>query len=411
MPKRGRDEKALEMWNALPWHAIDTSSENLGQFEDSVFFGLEEVDGNAYLLQKTASSYKVEPAAAASSSAAGDAGAAAAAGGKKAKRKSLKELRRLGTVTTTTHVDGDGNDAEMEAEEAAAAPMHARSEQKPAKKQKLKKEPATRAGTAAPAAAATAVTAAAVPDGEADWGGIALHVLLQVGAPTRPPAPCIRFHPHPRPTLAPPLRTPQISGRWSRSTSPRPRPSSARPSPPPPPAAWTLSALQRRARERSDGAAVATAFPRPTLSCALTVHAPRPLPTRQTLAFALPVLDFLLRNWEEYASRVRWVLLLRFPCLGWLRGPRRLTHAAPSLTQPGGPHRGPHPRVGDADHDGDQGGVRALPPAPEGGGGVGGGRHVGAEAAAPAGGRRPRGRRGGAPQARARAGGHPRAPH
>lgn len=39
-------------WDTLPWKAIDTSNENLGEFEESVFFGLEEVDGNAFLLNK-----------------------------------------------------------------------------------------------------------------------------------------------------------------------------------------------------------------------------------------------------------------------------------------------------------------------------------------------------------------------
>lgn len=41
------------MWDALPWKAVDTDSGKLGDFDDSVFFGLEEIDGNAYKLSKS----------------------------------------------------------------------------------------------------------------------------------------------------------------------------------------------------------------------------------------------------------------------------------------------------------------------------------------------------------------------
>lgn len=44
------------MWDALPWKAVDVDRENLGDFEESVFFGLEEIDGNAYKLSKTGDS-------------------------------------------------------------------------------------------------------------------------------------------------------------------------------------------------------------------------------------------------------------------------------------------------------------------------------------------------------------------
>lgn len=40
------------MWNTLPWHSVDVTKENLGDYEDTVFFGLEELDGNAYKLRK-----------------------------------------------------------------------------------------------------------------------------------------------------------------------------------------------------------------------------------------------------------------------------------------------------------------------------------------------------------------------
>lgn len=42
------------MWDTLPWKPVDVDRENLGDFEESVFFGLEEIDGNAYKLSKGA---------------------------------------------------------------------------------------------------------------------------------------------------------------------------------------------------------------------------------------------------------------------------------------------------------------------------------------------------------------------
>jgi hypothetical protein len=42
-----------KMWDNLPWHSVDVTKENLGDYEDTVFFGLEELDGNAYTLNKT----------------------------------------------------------------------------------------------------------------------------------------------------------------------------------------------------------------------------------------------------------------------------------------------------------------------------------------------------------------------
>ena len=44
---------AERMWDTLPWHSVDVTKENLGDYEDTVFFGLEELDGNAYKLRKT----------------------------------------------------------------------------------------------------------------------------------------------------------------------------------------------------------------------------------------------------------------------------------------------------------------------------------------------------------------------
>lgn len=35
-------------WNNLPWKAVDLSSTDLGEYDDAVFFGLEEIDGAEY---------------------------------------------------------------------------------------------------------------------------------------------------------------------------------------------------------------------------------------------------------------------------------------------------------------------------------------------------------------------------
>lgn len=37
----------------MAWRSVDVAKENLGDYEDTVFFGLEELDGNAYKLRKT----------------------------------------------------------------------------------------------------------------------------------------------------------------------------------------------------------------------------------------------------------------------------------------------------------------------------------------------------------------------
>ena len=41
------------MWDKMAWRSVDVAKENLGDYEDTVFFGLEELDGNAYKLRKT----------------------------------------------------------------------------------------------------------------------------------------------------------------------------------------------------------------------------------------------------------------------------------------------------------------------------------------------------------------------
>ena len=42
----------IDYWNSLSWKPVDVSDEDLGNFNDSIFFGLEELDGNNYVEQK-----------------------------------------------------------------------------------------------------------------------------------------------------------------------------------------------------------------------------------------------------------------------------------------------------------------------------------------------------------------------
>ncbi len=58
--RTGGKVSRTKYWDALPWKAIDTPNEDLGDFEESVFFGLEELDGNAYLINKDKDGFKPE---------------------------------------------------------------------------------------------------------------------------------------------------------------------------------------------------------------------------------------------------------------------------------------------------------------------------------------------------------------
>jgi hypothetical protein len=48
MPRSAKKREKSERWNALPWKPVDLSNENLGEYDDAVFFGLEEIDGSEY---------------------------------------------------------------------------------------------------------------------------------------------------------------------------------------------------------------------------------------------------------------------------------------------------------------------------------------------------------------------------
>jgi hypothetical protein len=46
--KKGKSGTRGDRWAALPWKTIDLSNEDLGEYNDAVFFGLEEIDGSDY---------------------------------------------------------------------------------------------------------------------------------------------------------------------------------------------------------------------------------------------------------------------------------------------------------------------------------------------------------------------------
>jgi hypothetical protein len=48
MSRLAKKREKSERWGALPWKPVDLSNENLGEFDDAVFFGLEEIDGSEY---------------------------------------------------------------------------------------------------------------------------------------------------------------------------------------------------------------------------------------------------------------------------------------------------------------------------------------------------------------------------
>jgi ATP-dependent RNA helicase DDX24/MAK5 len=94
------------MWAAMPWKSISVEHSDLGNFEDSVFFGLEELDGNAYVYNKTNTGYSVAPAI----KEATDADESEVVGNtnnneKKSKRVSLKELRKQNKKGSSSSAD------------------------------------------------------------------------------------------------------------------------------------------------------------------------------------------------------------------------------------------------------------------------------------------------------------------
>lgn len=53
----GRERRlglSAKYWNSLPWRPVDVDAADLAGFDDSVFHGLEEIDGSVFLSQKAA---------------------------------------------------------------------------------------------------------------------------------------------------------------------------------------------------------------------------------------------------------------------------------------------------------------------------------------------------------------------
>lgn len=58
--KQQKVKPITKMWNAMPWKPIAFEDANLGDFDEAILFGLEELDGNSFLLDKKESGYKLE---------------------------------------------------------------------------------------------------------------------------------------------------------------------------------------------------------------------------------------------------------------------------------------------------------------------------------------------------------------
>jgi hypothetical protein len=59
--KRAKSNKGNKMWDRLSWKPVDTSDASFGEFDQSMFFGLEEIDGNSFILKKSENMFTVEP--------------------------------------------------------------------------------------------------------------------------------------------------------------------------------------------------------------------------------------------------------------------------------------------------------------------------------------------------------------
>ena len=58
--KRKRENDKAELWNKLPWKPISLTDKKFDDFDESVLFGLEEIDGNAYKLVKNNAGYTLD---------------------------------------------------------------------------------------------------------------------------------------------------------------------------------------------------------------------------------------------------------------------------------------------------------------------------------------------------------------
>ena len=60
MPKRDNKPSSSTVWQNMPWKAVDTENENLGDFDEAIFFGLEELDGDSFIATKKGDHYNVK---------------------------------------------------------------------------------------------------------------------------------------------------------------------------------------------------------------------------------------------------------------------------------------------------------------------------------------------------------------
>jgi ATP-dependent RNA helicase DDX24/MAK5 len=213
--------KASRIWDGLPWNSVDVSKENLGDFEDAVFFGLEELDGNAYVLSKNEQGFAVLPSSGTNERE-----------GKKPKKVKESPQDDIFGSGETNHTNQPSKRKSLKdiRKDAMKLKEGKTSDNKVAggklKHQKQKQSPVGQIPFDWPL------------EGEADWGGVKLHVLLQKSLIS------LNFNfPTPIQTAAIPLAT----------------------------------------KEACDVVGAAETG------------------SGKTLAFGLPVLDGLLRNWDQYA--------------------------------------------------------------------------------------------------------------
>ena len=116
-------------WDDMPWRRVDTTSEQLGEFEEAIFFELEELDGNAIIFNK-------------------------------------KNSGSGAVAMVADSSDKDSNDTKRKE----------KSEKKKKEKKEKKEKTKEKSGVISPAPSAMKIDASDMRDGQ--WGDITLHGLL-----------------------------------------------------------------------------------------------------------------------------------------------------------------------------------------------------------------------------------------
>lgn len=127
----------------MDWKSVATEDADLGDFEDAVFLGLEELDGNAYKYTKHSTGYSLERGS-----------------------------------TFSTNGDGEGS---QELNESSLSKKGRKSVKSLRKEAALKQQEKTSASVGAPHVGESSIAKIEeepLPEGEAMWGAVPLHILL-----------------------------------------------------------------------------------------------------------------------------------------------------------------------------------------------------------------------------------------